>query len=664
MVPAFHVRWLYIAISISLLYLPVAAQQKIRLRAPDGRISFSFSILNGAAYYDVHYKDQPLIVRSRLSLVFGNGPFETGFRTGRPVYREAEENYELVVGKARNIRHRFKEVIIPIQQKGKPFRQVNLVVRAFNDGLAFRYEFPRQGSDTACIIADENTSFHIHGNPLARTLILPNYTSSHEGPYTTLPLQQLPENKLMDMPMLLAFPGSIYMAITEAALLDYAGMYLSKQDGTLVSRLSPWPGDAAVKVKASLPHRSPWRVLLISDRIGDLIESNIITSLNQPCKIKDLSWIKPGKTTFPWWNGNVVPDTLIAPGNNFVTQQYYIDFCARNGLEYHSVVEYGSHQWYVDDGTGFAQPGPNADVTKPVPGLNMQEVCEYAHQKNVDIRVWVHWAALYAKLDSAFAIFEKWGISGMMVDFMDRDDQQMVNIQTEILEKAAKHHLHIQFHGANKPTGLSRTYPNEFTREGTLNYEHNKWSAEGISPDHDLDIVFTRMLAGSTDYHLGGFRAVTGEKYRAQYTRPLMLGTRCHMLAMYVVLESYLVMVCDYPEAYEGQPGFEFIKQVPATWDATKVLDAAPGKYVLIARKKNDAWYIGGITNGEARTLRADLSFLDTGNYEAIIYRDGPDVRSQPDALSELHRTVTRTDSITVQVGAGGGVAIILKKVI
>jgi alpha-glucosidase len=205
----------------------------------------------------------------------------------------------------------------------------------------------------------------------------------------------------------------------------------------------------------------------------------------------------------------------------------------------------------------------------------MKEICDYADSKGVGIRVWVHWWALYPKLDSAFTIFEKWGLKGMMVDFMDRDDQEMVNIQTEILEKAAQHHLHIQFHGAYKPTGLSRTYPNEFTREGTLNYETDKWDDKGLSPDHDLNIAFTRLLAGSTDYHLGGFRAVPQTKFKTQYTRPLVLGTRCHMLGMYVVLENAVQMVCDYPAAYEGQPGFEFIQAIPTTWDETKIIDAS-----------------------------------------------------------------------------------------
>jgi alpha-glucosidase len=357
----------------------------------------------------------------------------------------------------------------------------------------------------------------------------------------------------------------------------------------------------------------------------------------------------------------VVPDTLNAPGNNFVTQQYYIDFCARNNIQYHSVVEYGLHQWYMDDGIGF-KPGPHSDVTTPVPGLNMKEVCDYAGQHGVGIRVWVHWAALYPKLDSAFAIFEKWGLQGMMVDFMDRDDQQMVNIQTEMLEKAAQHHLHIQFHGAYRPTGLNRTYPNEFTREGTLNYEVDKWDPAGISPDHDINMPFTRMLAGSTDYHLGGFRAVPATSFKTQYTRPLVLGTRCHMLAMYVVLENYLQMVCDYPSAYENQPGFEFIQNIPTTWDETKVLNASVGEYITIARRKKSDWYVGTITNHNERNLTIPLNFLDAGEYQLELFSDAADVSENPDHLEKQVKKINKTDTINIKIASGGGMVMRLSK--
>ncbi len=649
------------AVLLVVCMLQATAQKTTRLASPDGSIVFSFGLSKGTAAYTVAYKGRVIIDKSPLGLKFADGDFVNGIRMQKPVYREADEIYELVVGKTKKVNEHYKEVLIPLVQAVVPFRHINLVVRAFNDGVAFRYEFPDQQDQHSFILLDENTTFNFAGNPTVHTLFLPNYTSSHEGPYSTLPLSEVKEDTLMDMPTLFEFTSvPVFVAITEAALLDYAGMYLTKQHGMLTGILSPLPRQAAIKVKATLPHHSPWRVLMISDRVGALIESNIITNLNEPCKIKDVSWIKPGKTTFPWWNGNVVPDSLNAPGNNFQTNKYYIDFCARNGLEYHSVVEYGLHEWYTNDGAGF-YPGPNADVTKPVPGLNMKEVCDYATQQGVGIRVWVYWTALYKKLDSAFAQFEKWGLKGMMVDFLDRDDQEMVNIQTEILQKAAAHHLHIQFHGAYKPTGLSRTYPNEFTREGTLNYEVNKWDKR-ITPDHDINMPFTRMLAGSTDYHLGGFRAVPDSLFKVQYTRPLMLGTRCHMLAMYVVLENYLGMVCDYPAAYEGQPGFEFIKEVPTIWNETKVPGAKVGEYVILARKHNDDWFIGSITNHSARLITIPLHFLDEGTYTAEIYMDANDTNINPNNLVKQTKELTRSDTLTIALAAGGGAVVRLRK--
>ncbi len=638
----------------------VLAQKKILLSSPDGNIRFSFSLINKRSNYNVSFKDKVIVENSELGLSFQGDAFTDNIKAGKPVYREADEIYELVVGKTKNVHDHYKEVMIPLQQTTGDINQVNFVVRIFNDGLAFRYEIPRQKNSSSFILTDEHSTFHLTGNPLTHALLLPNFTTSHEGKYTSLPLSDIKEDTLMDMPALFELPNHIYVGITEAALLDYAGMYLVKKNGVLQSALSPLPNQPEIKVKANLPHNSPWRVLLISDRVGALIESNIITDLNEPCKIKDVSWVKPGKTTFPWWNGNVVPDTLNAPGNNFVTQQYYIDFCARNKIEYHSVVEYGLHQWYRDDGVNF-QPGPHADVTMPVPGLDMKEVCDYAKSKGVGIRVWVHFYALYPKLDTAFAVFEKWGLKGMMVDFMDRDDQQMVNMQTEILQKAAEHHLHIQFHGAYKNTGLSRTYPNEFTREGTLNYETNKWSKDA-TPDHDIMFPFTRMLAGSTDYHLGGFRAVPDSLYVIQYTRPLMLGTRCHMLAMYVVLENYLGMVCDYPAAYEGQPGFEFLREVPTVWDETKVLDAKVGDYIIIARRKNNDWFIGSITNHEPRQISIPMKFLSPGNHEADIYTDANDAGQYPNHLNKQTRDITAMDTLKLQLAAGGGMVIHVRK--
>lgn len=626
-----------------------------QITSPNKEIVFDLRITDTAALWAVSYKGRVLVAPSPLSLSFRDQPVLKGhLRLVKPLVQDGEDDYSLLTGKTSHVHDRYRELVLPLEEKKAPFRKIRLVVRAFNDGIAFRYEFPQQRGWSSLELTAEGTRFRLAGNPRVKALLLPNFTSSHEGEYTTTSWDRLKPDTLMDMPALFQY-NDVYMAVTEAALVDYAGLYLVKQGQDLAGRLSPLPDGSGVCVKAELPHHSPWRVLLISDRVGALIESNIITDLNEPCKIADVSWLHPGKTTFPWWNGNVVPDTLNAPGNNFVTAQYYIDFCARTGLQYHSVVEYGLHEWYVNDGANF-MPGPHADPTRAVPGLDMQQVCDYAHRKGVGIRVWVHWAALYPHLDSAFAQFERWGISGMMVDFMDRDDQQMVNIQKEILEKAALHHLHIQFHGAYKPTGLSRTWPNELTREGTLNYEVNKWDKR-ITPDHDLNMPFTRGLAGATDYHLGGFRAVPDSLFRIQYTRPLMLGTRCHMLAMYVVLETNLAMVCDYPAAYEGQPGFEFLQQVPTTWDETKVLSAEVDKYIVIARRKGPVWYIGGITNHEARELSVPLDVLGKVPGSVTLWVDAGDAATFPNHLEKLVRHVNAGDSLSVKLAPGGGFA-------
>ena len=648
-------------VCLAIFSSPIFSQSKVNLVSPNGNLSFVFKLENKTAKYSVSFKGKTIIDYSSLGLIMDDTLFGQNLILKKPVYKDTVEKYELVVGKAKNITTHYKEVILPLEETQTPFRKINIAVRVFDDGLGFRYEFLQQNNKQDFVLNDEQTAFNIAGNPTVHTMFFPNYVCSHENYYYALPLTDIKQDTLMDMPTLFDFDGKVYMAITEAGLLDYAGMYLAKHGEVLISKLSPLPNHPNIKVKAKFPHVSPWRIMLISDRIGDLIESNIITSLNAPCKIKDVSWIKPGKSTFPWWNGNVLPDTINAPGNNFVTAKYYIDFCARNNIEYHSVVEYGLHQWYVDDGAGF-MPGPHSDVTKAVPGLDMKEICDYAKTKGVDIRVWVHWAALYPKLDSAFAQFEKWGLKGMMVDFMDRDDQEMVNIQTEILEKAAQHHLHIQFHGAYKPTGLHRTYPNEFTREGTLNYETNKWTNRGLPPEHDINMPFTRVLAGATDYHLGGFRAVPKNEFRQQYTRPLMAGTRCHQLGMYIVLESYLQMVCDYPEAYEGQSGFEFISQLPTTWDETKVLDAKAFQYICTARRKNNDWYIGIITDQNERNVTLNFSFLGEGNYTAEIYTDASDTDLHPNNLKKTIKTISKKDILNLEIAGGGGAVLRLTK--
>lgn len=642
--------------------LSLFARKSVQLTSPNGKLKFSLTLEREHPVYDIQYQKQALVQNSPLSLVFDNGAFGEGLKMNKPVFSTKEETYELIVGKSKTVHSLSKEVVIPLEETTAPFRKINLVVRAFNDGIAFRYEFPEQPNWKSYIMYDENTAFNVVDNPKFLGMYLPSYQTSHEATYSHVKYEEIKERNLMDMPALFEYPNHIFMAITEAAVRDYAGMYLWKENGCLQGKLSPKLNQEQIKVEASLPHQSPWRVFMISDRVGALIESDLLTNLNEPCKIEDTSWIKPGKTTFTWWNGNVTPDTTFLGGNNFPTNKYYIDFAARNGLDFHSIYGYAEQPWYTDDGTWFGFPGENSDITKPVSSLNMQEICDYAKSQGVQIHLWTNWKPLYAKIDEAFALFEKWGVVGMMIDFMDRDDQEMIRIQEEFLAKAAKHHLFVQFHGSSKPSGLHRTYPNEFTREGTLNYENFK-GCMVTTADHDISMPFTRLLAGAADYHLGGFRALPKDKFKIQQSNPYVTSTRCHMLAMYVVLESYLGMICDTPEAYEGQPGFEFLQTVPTTWDKTVVPDASVNEYVAIARRHGDDWYVGAINNSQARDVEIALDFLGKGDYKVTLYKDAQDTDTNPNHLIKETFTVTAKDKITVPLASDGGAAMHIQPV-
>jgi len=633
---------------------PVFSANKWKVVSPNNKIEFEISKAKKVLEYSVIFQKKNIINHSLIQFNLGKeGVFSQNLDFGKAKTQLVHNRYHLMVGKNSEIDEDCNELWVPILDKSNHI-EIDLRIRVFNDGIGFRYEFPKQSGKLE--IREERTEFNFTGNPKVLTLFRPNFTTSHEGIYSRLNLNSIKNDTLMDLPTLFEWDSTIYAGVSEANLVDYAGMYLIKKDGILVSELSPLPDSSGLKVKGDYPFLSPWRVIWLGNRVGSLIESNILTNLNEPLKIIDTSWIKPGKTSFPWWNGNVTPDTDFAPGNNFETNKYYIDFCAKAGIEYHSVVEYGLHEWYVSDGVYF-QPGPHTDASKPVPGLDIQKICDYAQEKGVGIRFWVHWKALYPILDKAFDQYQKWGIKGLMVDFMDRDDQEMVRIQHEILVKAAAHHLHIQFHGAYKPTGIQRTYPNEFTREGTLNYENNKGS-NIVDPDQDINIPFTRMLAGPTDYHLGGFRAIARDKFKVQYTAPLMLGTRTHMMAMYIVLENPLGMVCDYPNAYIGQPGFEYIQKLPTVWDETKVPGAKVGEWVAIARRKGNKWFLGAISNWNSRNIILPLDFLGEGKFKAHIYLDAPDADSNPNHLIEKDLIIDESKSLQLKMEKGGGIAI------
>jgi len=585
-----------------------------------------------------------------------SGELLAGARVLEKHTRAVEERIPVLFGKADYADDFFHETRFVLENR--EHRRVEVVFRCYDDALAFRDELPARSQPTAATITEESTSFNFEGNPTAYVQYLENFKTSHEHNVTTTSYGEIRRDTLLDLPLTVSWNDKVFAVVTEASLRHYAGMSLMRASGPparegLRCQLTPRPDGA--KVLGPLPLQTPWRVVLIADRPGALLESGTIYCLNEPSVIKDTSWIKPGKLTFHWWNGDVYDGQPGAPILSFDMARKYIDFCARYGIPIDSLTstERTTTPWYHQSTPGVA-PGPDTDVTRPREGFDLARIHRYAQSKGIRLWTWVHQAALRGRVEEAFAAFEKLGWSGMMVDFFDHDDQDSVEFAESILQAAARHHILIHFHGVWKPTGWQRTYPNLMNHEGALNLEYLKWS-DRCTPEHNLMMAFTRLIAGPMDYHLGGFRAVPRARFVPRNIAPNVLGTRCHMLAMYVCFDNPCPMIADYPTAYEGQPGFDFLTSVPTWWDETRVLAGQIGELLVTARRKGTTWYLGGMSAKGPRELDLPLLFLSSSRYTATIWQDAADVGTDPNHLETQTLSLTPADSLKFELGLDGG---------
>jgi alpha-glucosidase len=630
------------------------------LHSPDGRLVVQVRMpAPGSAEtprWSAIFRGKALLNDCRLSLEFaGLGDLLAGVHVRSERRRSHDQLMRVLFGKTEYARDRFQETRFSVENP--QHRRMDVVFRCYDDAVALRYEVPRQAGVERLTVSEEGTSFVPAGNPRAYLQYLENYRTSHEHNVAILPLHEVKPDTLLDMPATFAWEDGTYLAITEAALRHYAGMALmhpaDSKDNTLVCRLTPRP--EGTKVVRTAPMTTPWRVALVGQRAGALLESSTLLCLNEPNAIGNTAWIKPGKISFSWWNGNLVQGgSADPPIFSLEAQKTYIDFCAANGLTYHSVIADNSDTpWYRQSLKGVV-PGPDTDVTQVRSDLDLDAIRRYAASKGIRLWTWVHQAALRGRVEEAFAAFERIGWSGMMVDFFDHDDQESVEFAEEILQASARHHIMIHFHGVWKPTGWQRTYPNLMSHEGALNLEYLKWS-DRCTPEHTLDLLFTRMIAGPMDYHTGGFRAVTRAEFAPHFFGPNVLGTRGHHLAMYVCFDNPNPMIADYPGAYEGQPGMDFLKLVPTWWDETRVLMGEPGEALVTARRKGRAWYVGGMAAKQARDLALPLSFLGPGRYTLKVWKDAPDAETSPNHLTTESLTVEASDSLRVRTAVDGG---------
>ncbi len=630
------------------------------VNSPDNNISAKI-ILNQGIQYEVFFNKDNIIDTSVIDITLADNIQLHDFELLGTEEQKVNESWERVWGKKKDVVNNYNELVFHLREKSTDIF-MDLYFRAYNDGIAFRYGFPEQESIKSFNIGKEETQFAFPDECKVWRADYQNYRSSQEQEFMNVSISDITADQLIGMPLLAEVNDSCYAVITEADLTDWAGAFLvsdSKQN-TIVTNLAPHPEDTLIAVTRETPALSPWRVIMVAKTPGKLIESDLIANLNDPVAFDDCSWIRPGAAAWDWWWCNsYMPDAGFEPGPNQQTMKYFIDFASEMGWEY-QIVDW---QWY---GEPFADGGanPNVDITTCIDGINIEELVDYAASKGVKIIVWLHWEHLQKQMDEALALYEKWGVSGIKVDFMDRQDQDMVNFYHEVARKAADHKLVVDFHGAYKPTGVSRTYPNLITREGVMGNEYNKWSNR-VTPEHNVTLPFTRGLLGEMDYTPVSFNNVSPDEFvtedKSDNGSPMVQTTRCQQMAMPVVYESAFTVFCDSPDNYLKGNGVEFLKNIPTTWDETKVLAAVVGDYVAIARRAGTTWYMGAMTDGTSRELSIDLSFLGEGQYNAVIFEDDPD--DSPSKTVRKEFVATDNDSLTFVMAEGGGGVGVFEKI-
>lgn len=641
---------------VLLVTLPLAAFAQKTVTSPDNNIQVS---LTGGQtlMLSAQYKGATILKPSAIGLSIRGVASNWTLRKTTMVTKD-ETIIPPVSEKRKQIRDHYNEMTVDFKIK------VSLQVRVYDDGFAYRFTSAVGDSitvdnETAQYAIPSQTEFY--GSPVNKRDDVDEYHTSFEEPYLIKPVDSISQDLLFFSPVLISYPNNIKTVITESDLEDYPGMFVRFKDQKLAGEYARYPktvrvnpGEFPAEVVTSRHdfiartkgrRTFPWRVFMISEKDSQLPSNDLVYRLGSPSRVKDTEWIKPGKGTDEWIIGINLFNVPFRTGINTDVYKYYIDFAKRFGFQ----------RIMMDAGWSLT-----TDLMKVNPDIDMDEISQYAKRQGVSLSMWTLAHTLDRQLEPALEQFKKWGVDFIMTDFMDRDDQKMVNFYHRIAKACAEKQIMIMYHGAFKPAGFSRTWPNAITREGVLGSEYNVWS-EKAHPDHDLLLPFIRMTAGPMDYEPGILDNATKKTFRPIAEKVMSMGTRMHQAAMFVIYESPIQLFSGNPSQGHLEPEFmKLVGQIPTTWDETIVLDAKLGEYIVTARKKGNDWYVGGMSNWEGKTVEIDFSFAGEGTFDVTTAVDGVNADRYPSDYTISQKPVDRKMNITM--AKGGGFIVVLKK--
>lgn len=640
-----------------------AAAKDYVLASPDGKLQVMVETGDGIHYSLVHDGDL-LVGRSEIGMYMTDGSMFGGVeQVKKASTKSVSQTIKAILYKKSEVKDEFNELTLK-------FREFSLVVRAYDDGMAYRFvshkeepyhvdyetaefNFAKDWNMWAAYVAQHTESLESQ------------YYNSFENTYSFTPLSAWNKERLAFLPLMVEGPRGKKIVVTESDLIDYPGMYLynEKGDKNLSARFAPYPNEVRqgghnnlqLEVQSRHPYiakcvgneKFPWRIIAVSEDDVQMADNDMVYRLARPADTTlGWGWVKPGKVAWDWWNDWNIGDVDFKSGINTETYQHYIDFASENGIQYVILDE------------GWAVNG-EADLFQVVPEINLEKLVKYASERNVGLILWAGYWAFDRDMEKVCRHYSNMGIKGFKVDFMDRDDQHMVQFHQRAAITAAKYKLMLDFHGTYKPAGLNRTYPNVINYEGVHGLETMKWSDASVDQvTYDVTVPFIRMMAGPLDYTQGAMRNATRSNYHPVYNEPMSQGTRCRQLAEYVVFESPLNMLCDSPSNYTREKEcLEFIAEIPTVWDETRGLCGEVGKYIAMARRSGDDWYVGGMTDWNDRTLTLDLSFLQQGAYSVELYRDGVNADRRASDYKKEVFDLPLNGLLKVKMAPGGGFA-------